>query len=78
MLGVSARSLMRFRSMLRYAQRYFSPGRFLLLRFVVAVVLLIRLPIVAVASLWPGARVRHLWKGTWRTYFQLLGEIVHG
>ena len=77
LLPISTRSLFRFRSMLRYAQHYFTPGPFLLLRAIAGLVLLIRMPIVVAMSLWPSARVRSLWKETWKVYFQLLGEIVH-
>jgi hypothetical protein len=63
--------------MLRYAKRYFSRGQFLLLRLIVAVVLLMRLPIVVGVSLWPSARVRGPWKETWKAYLQLLREVVH-
>ena len=76
LLPVSTRSLFRFRSMLRYAQHYFTPGRFLLLRMIACLVLLIRMPIVVAMSVWPSARIRSHWKETWRVYFQLLGEIV--
>lgn len=77
LLDFSSRSLLRFRSMLRYAKRYFSRGQFLLLRVVVAVVLLMRLPIAVGGSLWPSGRVRCLWKETWKAYLRLLGEVVH-
>lgn len=77
LLDFSSRSLLRFRSMLRYAKRYFSRGQFLLLRVVVAVVLLMRLPIAVGGSLWPSGRVRCLWKETSKAYLQLLGEVVH-
>lgn len=77
LMPISTRSLFRFRSMLRYAQHYFTPGRFLLVRVIAGLVLLIRMPIVVAMSLWPSARVRSLWKETWKVYLQLLGEIVH-
>jgi GT2 family glycosyltransferase len=76
-LGEASRSLLRFQSMLRYAAEHFRRGHFLLLESVVAFVLVVRLPAVMVAGLWPGAAGRR-WKGTWRAYLQLLREMVLG
>lgn len=76
MLDRSARSLLRFRGMLRYAEKHFSRDQLLRLRVLVVLILLLRFPIVLGASLWPSRRVREEWKGAWRAYFQLLGEVV--
>jgi GT2 family glycosyltransferase len=77
LLGEASRSLLRFQGMLRYAAEHFRRGHFLLLKSVVALVLVVRLPAVMVAGLWPGAAGRR-WKGTWRAYLQLLREVVLG
>jgi len=77
LLGEASRSLLRFQSMLRYAAQHFCRGHFLLLKSVVTFVLVVRLPGVMVAGLWPGAAGRR-WKGAWRAYFQLLREVVLG
>jgi N-acetylglucosaminyl-diphospho-decaprenol L-rhamnosyltransferase len=74
----STRSLLRFRNMLRYAQRHFSRGPFLILKLVVGIVLLLRLPLVVGASLWPSDKMKSVWKGAWKAYLQLLWEIVQG
>ncbi|HEV2348454.1 MAG TPA: glycosyltransferase family 2 protein [Terriglobia bacterium] len=78
LMDVSSRSLLRFRNMMRYSRKYFRPSHSFLLKITVGLVLVARLPIVLAASLWPKAQVRRIWKGTWRAYVQLLGEIVHG
>jgi len=76
-LGFSKRSLLRFRGMLRFAGRYFSRGQFLMLKLVVAVVLMLRLPLVVAASLWPSARMKSVWKGAGKAYLQLMRDLVH-
>jgi GT2 family glycosyltransferase len=75
-LGASSRSLWRFRGMMRYAKRYFIRRQFVLFRVLVALVLLMRFPIVVGAGLSPSARIRRLWKGTWMVYLQLLRELL--
>lgn len=62
LIGLSAGSLLRFRNMLRYAQRHFSRGHLLILKLVVGMVLLLRLPLVVGASLWPSARMKRRWR----------------
>jgi hypothetical protein len=76
LMAFSARSILGFRNMLRYAERYFSRKRFLLLKIVVGMILILRLPLVIGASLWPTDRTR-LWKGGGHAYLQLLRELVH-
>jgi hypothetical protein len=76
LLDFPSRSLLRFRSMLRYAQSHFSPWRFTLLRVMTGLVLILRFPVVILASLWPTAASRKFWKGAWTAYVQLLKEIV--
>lgn len=76
-LGEASRSLLRFQNMLRYAAQHFGGGRFFLLKVMVALVLVARLPGVIVAGLLPGATGRR-WQGAWRAYLQLLREIVRG
>lgn len=63
--------------MLRYAERYLSDGRFFILKLLVGFVLLLRLPLVVGASLWPLEKTKRVWKGAWRAYLQLLVELVH-
>jgi GT2 family glycosyltransferase len=76
-LNISTRSLWRFRSMLRYAAQYLSGGHFLALKLLVALVLLLRLPIVAAASLWPSANMKRIWGGGGKAHLRLLGELLH-
>ena len=76
LLSFSVRSLLRFRNMLRFAERYFSRGQFLMLKLVVALVLLLRLPLVVGAGLWPSAKMKRWWRGGWKAYLQLLRELV--
>lgn len=75
-LGFSEASLLRFRGMLRFAERYFSRNHFVMLKLVVAVVLILRLPLVVGASLWPSARMKRVWKGAGKAYLQLVRELV--
>lgn len=74
-LGFSERSLLRFRGMLRFAEHYFTRSHFIMLKLVVAVVLILRLPIVVGASLWPSARAKSLWKGAGKAYWQLMRDL---
>ena len=76
LLDSGVRALWRFRNMMRYARSYFTPGKFLALRGIVAGVLLIRLPIVFAAGFWPGVNTRKTWKGAWKDYLKLLREVV--
>ena len=76
-LGFSQKSLFRFRGMLRFAQQNFSRGHFVMLKLVVAVVLILRLPLVIGASLWPSARMKSVWKGAGKAYLQLVRDLVH-
>jgi hypothetical protein len=77
LLDASTRSLWRFRSMMRYARKYFSPVRLAALRIVLAGVLLMRLPLVLAALFWPFGKTRSMWRGAWKAYLTLLGEVVH-
>jgi len=76
LLDFSSRSLLRFRSMLRYARSYFTPGRFKLLKLMMGWVLVFRMPLIIMAHLWPSATAKEFWKGGWQTYSQLLKELV--
>jgi N-acetylglucosaminyl-diphospho-decaprenol L-rhamnosyltransferase len=76
-LGFSERSLLRFRSMLKFAERYLSRSHFVMLKLVVALVLILRLPLVVGASLWPSTRMKSVWKGAVKAYLQLMRELVH-
>jgi N-acetylglucosaminyl-diphospho-decaprenol L-rhamnosyltransferase len=69
---------MRFRNMMRYARKHFTRGQHRTLEVVVALVLMLRLPLVVMASHFSKSSTRRDWKGTWRTYWQLLQEIVRG
>jgi hypothetical protein len=74
--GGATRSLWRFRNLMRYAGRSFSPVRFLVLRLVLSAVLLSRLPLVVALGLWPDKEIRRAWHGAWRAYLKLLGEVI--
>ena len=76
LLDVATRSLLRFRSMMRYARSYFSPARLMALRMILAMVLLMRLPVVVAAGAWPAENTRRAWIGAWKAYLKLLGEVV--
>jgi N-acetylglucosaminyl-diphospho-decaprenol L-rhamnosyltransferase len=76
LMDFSTRSLLRFRNMLRYGESYFTPARYRLLKLVVGLVLLLRLPIVMGASIWPSKEMNRLWGRGWRAYLQLLRELV--
>jgi GT2 family glycosyltransferase len=76
-LRFSERSLLRFRGMLRFAEQYFTRRHFIMLKFVVGVVLFLRLPLVVAASLWPSASAKSSWKGAGKAYLQLMRDLVH-
>ena len=76
LLHVSTRSLMRFRGLVRYAERYFCRRDLVFLKIVVALVLVVRLPMALAVSVWPNAKVRRVWKGMWKAYWHLLNEIL--
>ena len=67
-------SLFRFRGLLRYSQKYFTPRQYFILRLLVAGILVLRLPVVFALELWPKASVRTRWKGTHRVYLRLFWE----
>ena len=70
------RWLLRFRSMLRYTERHFTPVRYWTLRALVGLVLLLRLPIVIAACLWPPKGTKRTWRQAWRAYLQAWRELV--
>jgi N-acetylglucosaminyl-diphospho-decaprenol L-rhamnosyltransferase len=76
-LDIATRSLWRFRSMLRYARHYLSGGHFFMLKLLVGLVLLLRLPIVVAASLWPSANMKRIWEGGGKAHLRLLEELLH-
>jgi GT2 family glycosyltransferase len=76
LLDFSTRWLLRFPSMLRYAKRYFTPARYRMLKLAVGLVLLLRFPIVIGAGLRPSKETNRTWRRAWRTYLQLLRELV--
>jgi GT2 family glycosyltransferase len=76
LMDLSARSLLRFRSMLQYARKYFSYSQYCALRFIIIVILALRFPIVAAAAVWPNKKTRALWKGAWKAYLQLISEVA--
>jgi len=77
-LGLSENSLMRFRSLLRYFQKHFTLGRFILVKMMVAVALVLRLPLLLIFSFSPRAHVRKRWRGVSGAYFRILREIFLG
>jgi GT2 family glycosyltransferase len=77
-LDLSKNSLMRFRSLLRYFHKHFTPGQVVLVRIMVALVLVLRLPLLLFLAFSPRARVRKQWSGVGGDYFQVLREIFLG
>jgi GT2 family glycosyltransferase len=77
-LGLSENSLMRFRSLLRYFRKHFTLGRFIRVKMMVAVALVLRLPLLLIFSFSPSAHVRKRWSGVSAAYFQILREIFLG
>jgi len=78
LLHISARSLMRFRGLVRYAEKYFCRRDLFFLKIVVALVLVVRLLMTLAVSVWPNAEIRRAWKGMWKAYLHLLNEIFEG
>ncbi len=76
LMAFSERSLMGFRSLLRFARCYFSRGHFLLLKIITVAVLILRLPLVLGVTLWPSEKTKH-WRGGLKAYMQLLRELVY-
>ncbi|HUX66494.1 MAG TPA: glycosyltransferase family 2 protein [Terriglobales bacterium] len=71
-------SLFRLRSLLRYARKHFSRNQAAAVRFAVAAVMLLRLPVALFLAGWPVARVRKYWSGVAATYLRVLRESVAG
>jgi GT2 family glycosyltransferase len=71
-LGMSQKALWRFHGLLRYSAKHFSWMRYTLVRFLVLLTLLLRLPIVTLLCLWPRAEVRRTWKGIVPAYLRLI------
>jgi GT2 family glycosyltransferase len=74
-LCISQKTIWRFHGLLRYSAKHFSWMRYALVRFLVLLILLFRLPIVALLCIWPRAEVRSAWKGTIPTYLRLIAKL---
>ncbi len=75
-LNFYTRWVLRFRSMLRYAERHFTPVRYQILKLAVGLVLLLRVPILVGASLWPSKGMNRNWRHAWRAYMHVWRELV--
>jgi len=75
-LGISQKAMWRFHGLLRYCAKHFSPRQYALVRLLVLLVLLLRLPIVALVCIWPRAEVRRAWKGIIPAYLRLLSKLA--
>lgn len=74
-LGMSQKALWRFHGLLRYSAKHFSWMRNTLVRFLVLLTLLLRLPIVALLCLWPSTQTRRAWKGIVPAYLKLIAKL---
>lgn len=74
-LDMSQKALWRFHGLLRYSAKHFSWMRNTLVRLLVLLTLLLRLPIVTVLSLWPRTEKRRAWKGIVPAYLKLIAKL---
>jgi N-acetylglucosaminyl-diphospho-decaprenol L-rhamnosyltransferase len=74
-LEMSQKALWRFHGLLRYSAKHFSWMRNTLVRLLVLLTLLLRLPIVTVLSLWPRTEKRRAWKGIVPAYLKLIAKL---
>jgi N-acetylglucosaminyl-diphospho-decaprenol L-rhamnosyltransferase len=74
-LGMSQKALWRFHGLLRYSRKHFSWPRYSLVRLLVLLTLLLRLPIVTLLSFWPPKERRRAWKGIIPAYFKLIAKL---
>lgn len=75
-LGISQKTMWRFHGLLRYSAKHFTWMRYSLIRFLVVLILLLRLPIVALVCFWPRAEVRRAWRGIIPAYLRLLSRLA--
>ena len=74
-LGMSEKALWRFHGLLRYSAKHFSWSQYTLVRLMVFVALVVRLPIVTFYSLSPRIEVRRPWKGIVPAYLRLIAKL---
>jgi hypothetical protein len=74
-LGISQRTMWRFHGLMRYSAKHFSWMRYALVRFLVLLILLLRLPLVALLCIWPQTEVRRTWKGVVPVYWKLIAKL---
>jgi len=67
-------TLFRFRSLLRYGDKYFTRSQYFVLRLLVAGILILRLPVVFAIELLPSAKVKGRWKGAHRAHLRMFWE----
>ena len=74
-LGMSEKALWRFHGLLRYSAKHFSWSQYTLVRALVFLALIVRLPVVALFRLSPRTEVRKTWKGIVPAYLKLIARL---
>lgn len=74
-LGMSEKALWRFHGLLRYSAKHFSRSQYTLVRALVFLALILRLPVVTLFCLSPSTEVRRTWKGIVPAYLRLIAKL---
>jgi hypothetical protein len=75
-IAISQKTIWRFHGLVRYCSKHFSGANYGLVRMVMFLAVMLRLPIIAVLCVWPRPSVRQSWRGVVPAYLGFLRKVV--